>query len=232
VPYIIINGMDGAGKGTQVTRLMNRLGNVVRTREPGGTANAEVIREVLLSDLMEAERLSKLRGIYEDCTELTQTYLQISMKILKREGMNGEAEMYLFAASRAETNEKLVKPVLEEGKVVIGDRSVACSMAYQGHARGLGMNLVYRTNQPALDIAKPDFEIYLTISPEEAQKRLQGRDEINRLDKESMEFHEKVKEGYDLYFKNYCPYPYIYVDASGSEEEVENRIWDHVKGLL
>jgi dTMP kinase len=131
----------------------------------------------------------------------------------------GLMEAYLYAASRNETNNKLVIPMLKEGKTVVGSRSVACSMAYQANARNLGFETVWSINKPALT-KKPDFEIFLDIPTEIAMERLSKRtSKQDRIDNESYEFHKKSREGYLKYYEEYCTHPVYKIDASGTLED-------------
>ena len=230
--YVVINGGEGAGKGVQKELLENYVGESVSVREPGGTKEAEIIREVLLNanydDTKRIEELEKVKNM--DIEPLTKEYVEKAMEIIKKETINGEAEMYLYAASRNESNKKVVIKAKKEKKIIIGDRSVACSMAYQGYARGLGMEKVWEVNKPTIENAMPDLEIYLEISVEEAEKRLLNRkDKYDRLDQESSNFHEKVRKGYKKYYEKHCPYKVIYLNADDAIENVHKKIIETIK---
>lgn len=225
---LILNGMDGAGKGVQFEQLYKIIPNAKRLREPGGTVEAEKIRQVILSvELTLHDRLEILKGLLNDdaVVELCKNYLSQANIEMRMNGLTGTAEKFLFAASRAQTNLTLVKPFVEKGEIVLGERSVACSMAYQGHARGLGMDEVWNINKKAIESSFPNLEIFLDVTPEIAQKRLKGRtNKQDRLDKESYEFHKKTRDGYMNFYERYCPYPYQIIDASGTVEETFKKI--------
>jgi len=233
---VILNGMDGAGKGVQFEQLYALFPEAIRLREPGGTPEAEQIRFVLLdNEATLEERCAILERLLSNqhVTALCKTYIQKALHVLHEEGLTGDAEAQLYAASRAQTNLALVKPHLQEKKFVLGERSVACSMAYQGHARGLGMEKVWTINLPAIAETLPTLEIFIDVDPSIAQERLKGRTEKqDRLDKESFEFHQKTRIGYLDYYQNYCPYPYQIVDGSGTIEETFDQIQEVIVSHL
>jgi dTMP kinase len=125
---------------------------------------------------------------------------QIRRVILDKENtaMDSRTEALLYAAARRQHLVEKVKPALEEGKLVLCDRFVDSSLAYQGYARGLGIDEVLSINQFAIENMMPDLTIYFDIEPELGLERInrnRGR-EVNRLDLEQLEFHHRVREGY------------------------------------
>ncbi len=116
--------------------------------------------------------------------------------------MNKRCEALLYAASRAQhVSEKLI-PALESGKLVLCDRYVDSSLIYQGYARDNNLDDIWSINQFAMDNTLPDITIFLDIKPADAFSRLEdGGREMNRLDLESIEFHEKVYEAYHILAK-------------------------------
>ncbi|MGF7535720.1 dTMP kinase [Bacillus mexicanus] len=228
--YFNITGSDGVGKDTVINNILKFINNYTTFREPGGTSEAEVIREIILG-IDEKVRLQNFDKVLKmDILKLTREYVNKAFDFYKSMPdmditdsnnmmMVGEIEAYLYAASRNETNHKIVIKGIEKGLNVIGSRSVACSMAYQAGARGLKFEDVWSLNKPTLT-KMPDFEIYLDIPTEIAMERLRKRtDKQDRLDEEGFEFHKKTREGYLTYYKKYCPYPVHIVDASGTVEE-------------
>ena len=132
---------------------------------------------------------------------------QIRRVILDKENtaMDPRTEALLYAAARRQHFIEKVKPALEQGQIVLCDRFVDSSLAYQGYARGLGIDEVYTINQFAIEEMMPDLTIYFDIEPELGLKRInknKGR-EINRLDLEKLEFHLKVREGYHLLLERF-----------------------------
>ena len=110
--------------------------------------------------------------------------------------MTDECEALLYAASRVQHLSDRVEPALSEGKLVICDRYVDSSLAYQAYARGLGLDFVSKINAFALKNYLPDVTIFIDLTPEEAFKRKHGADENDRLEKAGMEFHKRVYDGY------------------------------------
>jgi dTMP kinase len=203
--FITVEGPDGAGKSTILNELYNRLveegRGVVKTREPGGVSIAEQIREVILN---------------KDNT-----------------AMDIRTEALLYAAARRQHLVEVVIPALEKGSIVICDRFIDSSLAYQGNGRGIGMTEVMNINQFAIEDKMPDLTLYFDISPEEGLKRIARHDgrEVNRLDLESLDFHQKVHEGYQSLIKQY-PDRIRVVDASKSKEEVFEQAYDIVKRFI
>lgn len=234
--YFNLTGPDGVGKDSVTEEILKSLEGYVLFREPGGTKEAEVIREILLCiDDEERERhFQRVKKL--DLLPLTREYVEKAHCIFKSLNQSknsqediGIMEMYLYAASRNESNNRLVLPALEEGKAVIGSRSVACSMAYQGNARNLGYERVWKVNKPTLT-RLPDFEIFLDLDTEKTLERLRGRKEkTDRLDNESEEFHRKSREGYLEFYNSYCPYPVFKVDASGTIKENAERVLEVIR---
>jgi dTMP kinase len=187
--FITLEGPDGAGKTTIARMLAEKFENTLLTREPGGIEIAEQIRRVILAK--------------ENIT------------------MDPRTEALLYAAARRQHLVEKVKPALKQGKIVLCDRFVDSSLAYQGYARGLGVDEVFSINQFAIGDMMPELTIYFDIDPELGLSRIsknQGR-EVNRLDLESLDFHQKVHEGYQLLLERF-PERIIKIDASGSIENV------------
>lgn len=133
--------------------------------------------------------------------------------------MTSKCEALLYAASRMQHVEEKILPALKEGKLVFCDRFLDSSLAYQGYARGLGFDLVLKANQFVLDYL-PDVTILIDIKPEVALKRLSTRtDKVNRLDAESLKFHQLVYEGYEKLLTIY-PNRIKKIDGTKSEKEV------------
>lgn len=191
--FITFEGGDGAGKSTVINKVYEELVkknlSCMITREPGGIDIAEQIREVILN--------------------------------VKNTKMDARTEALLYAAARRQHLAEKVIPALEEGKIVLCDRFLHSSLAYQGYARGLGIEEVYDINKFAIDSYMPDLVILFDIEPKLGLERInknKGR-EINRLDKENMDFHDKVREGYSILMEKYN-HNIVKVDASGAVDEV------------
>lgn len=203
--FITLEGGEGSGK----TSVIHELGKALEergipylvTREPGGIRIAEEIREVILNPIH---------------TE-----------------MDSRTEALLYAAARRQHLAEKVEPALAQGITVLCDRFVDSSLAYQGYARGLGIDEVLSINLFATAGRFPDITFYMDIEPEVGIARIaaaQGR-EVNRLDLEGMDFHHKVREGYEVLAAMY-PDRIRKVDASVSLDEVATEIRGRLAAAL
>ena len=168
--FITFEGCDGCGKSTQLRLLSEYL-----TQNNIGHI---FTREPGGGKISEAIREILLSG--------------------KNMEMTDECEALLYAASRVQHLSDRVEPALSEGILVICDRYVDSSLAYQAHARGLGMDFVTKINAFALSKYRPDVTIFIDLTPEEAFKRKHGADENDRLEQAGMQFHKRVYEGYKM----------------------------------
>ena len=150
---------------------------------------------------------------------------------IKKKEMTSETETLLYAAARMQHLSERVIPALNEGKIVLCDRFLDSSLAYQGYARGIGMDNVLKANSFALD-KLPDLTIFIDVTPDVALKRLSGRDKQDRLDLEEMDFHKRVYEGYHKVMEMY-PDRVVRIDGNKSLEEVTkdciNKVLDYLK---
>lgn len=148
-------------------------------------------------------------------------------------GMDPWTEALLYAAARRQHVKERIEPALEEGAIVISDRYVDSSLAYQGGARGLGIDKVLLLNQFALDGVMPDLTIYFDLAPETGLGRIRKSEnrEVNRLDLERISFHEKVRESF-LALKDMFPERIKIIDANLTPDQVFQEIWDLVSVLL
>ena len=134
--------------------------------------------------------------------------------------MDYMTEALLYAASRAQHLSEKVKPALKEGKVVLCDRYLDSSLAYQGYARGLGIDRVYDINLYATEGLLPNLTLFVDIAPSVGLDRIkQNHREEDRLDKEKIDFHERVHSGY-LEVARRFPERIKVVDGEQSVEEV------------
>ncbi|MDF2791106.1 MAG: dTMP kinase [Neobacillus sp.] len=198
--FITLEGVEGSGKSTIINFIRDSLETsgrkVVVTREPGGIDIAEQIRSVILDK--------------------------------NNTKMEGRTEALLYAAARRQHLVEKVIPSLNEGNIVLCDRFVDSSLAYQGYARGLGIDEVFSVNKFAIEDLMPDLTLYLDLDPQIGLNRIaknKGR-EINRLDLEEINFHIKVREGYEEVLKMF-PERIIRIDANqevGKVVEDINRV--------
>ena len=153
-------------------------------------------------------------------------------RVLKREQgipISPQAELFLFAASRAQLVADLIRPALREGKVVICDRFAHSTLVYQGYGRGLDLTTVEMVNNMAAENLKPDLAILLNISPEQGLTR--KRSLRDRFELEDLSFHRRVREGY-LKMATAEPDRWLVIDAMLSKGEITEIIWDKVSKLL
>lgn len=196
--FITIEGGEGSGKTTLISSMTEKLKQAgleaMVTREPGGIPIAEAIRNVLLSR--------------------------------ENTAMDARTEALLYAAARRQHLAEKVIPALERGTTVICDRFVDSSLAYQGHARGLGIEEVAEINRFATDGWEPDLTLYLDIDPEAGLARISanGSREVNRLDVESLAFHRRVREGYQLVAARNSK-RIVTLDAMRPADEVAGEAW-------
>lgn len=121
----------------------------------------------------------------------------------ENKGMDFKTEALLYAASRRQHLVEKVIPALKENKIVLCDRFIDSSLAYQGYAREIGMEEVFSINRFAIEDYMPEKTIFLSVSMKTGQKRMNLRGDKNRLDLEKESFHKKVREGYDLLISEY-----------------------------
>lgn len=203
--FITLEGPEGSGKTTAVNTAVNKLMEmgyeIVRTREPGGTPIAEEIRNVILDR--------------------------------KNVNMDPRTEALLYAASRRQHLVEKVWPALKEGKIVICDRYLDSSLAYQGGARNLGIEEVLNINLFATENTWPDLTLLFDIKPEEGLKRIAANAdrEVNRLDLEKLEFHQKVRNTFLELAKRY-PDRFVIIDASKTRDEVAKDTLDAILNRL
>lgn len=168
--FIVFEGGEGAGKSTILDKIYDWMNNedisCIKTREPGGIKISEQIRSIILDN---------------NNTE-----------------MDERTEALLYAAARRQHLVEKIIPALNEGKVVLCDRFIDSSLAYQGYARGIGMDEILEINKFAIGEYMPDLSIFFDLEPSEGLKRINidNNREVNRLDNEKIDFHNKVREGY------------------------------------
>ncbi len=146
----------------------------------------------------------------------------------KNVSMTDECEALLYSAARVQLLKETIKPLLDQGKLVLCDRYIDSSFAYQGYARGLGVEFIEKINDYAIKNFMPDYTIFLCLEPEKAFKRKGGVDKNDRVEQSGIEFHNKVFEGYVELSKKYSD-RFIVIDASGEKEQTHQKIIDALK---
>lgn len=137
----------------------------------------------------------------------------------KNTNMDIRTEALLYAASRRQHLVEKIIPALNDGKIVVCDRFLDSSLAYQGYARNIGVEKVLNINEFAIEGRHPDMTIFLDISAEEGLNRIKGRNYKDRLDLESVDFHNKVYEGYQFVLKKFEQRMRI-IDAEKTIDEI------------
>ncbi|WP_313470463.1 dTMP kinase [Lysinibacillus sp.] len=196
--FITFEGPEGVGKTTVIQMIAKRLTekniDVLATREPGGIEIAEKIRTIILNP--------------------------------EHTAMDERTEALLYAAARSQHYFEKVRPALDAGKLVICDRFIDSSLAYQGFARGIGVDEVLSINEFAIGKKLPDLTILFDLAPEVGLARIYATDnrEVNRLDVESLPFHQKVREGYLQLVERYPERIHV-VNADQDIESVVEDVW-------
>lgn len=191
--FITIEGGEGAGKSTVIAKLYEAL------RSRG--VDVLLTREPGGIDIAE-----KIREIILNPAHTA---------------MDERTEALLYAAARRQHLAEKVLPALAAGKLVLCDRFIDSSLAYQGHARGLGIDAVYEINRFAVGDCMPELTLFFDVKPETGLARInkaRGR-EVNRLDLEDIRFHHRVREGYQLVMARE-PERFVVIDAEQPMEQV------------
>ncbi|WP_078543224.1 dTMP kinase [Litchfieldia alkalitelluris] len=151
----------------------------------------------------------------------------------KNTEMDGRTEALLYAAARRQHLVEKIIPSLHEGKIVLCDRFIDSSLAYQGYARGLGIDEVLSINQFAIGDFMPNITFYLDLDPEVGLTRISKNKEreVNRLDLEEIHFHQKVYEGYEEVIKRF-PERIVRINANQEVERVVSDIKAVIKDRL
>ncbi len=138
--------------------------------------------------------------------------------------MTAETEILLYSAARAQHVAQVIRPALEAGQIVLCDRFYDSTFAYQGHGRGLSMEALRQITTFATRGLVPDLSLYLDVPPEVGLRRREtGGEEMNRLDREALAFHQRVREGYLALLKEE-PARWRTVDATSSIEDVQMTV--------
>lgn len=141
--------------------------------------------------------------------------------------MDVKTEVLLYAASRRQHLIEKILPALDEGKIVLCDRFVDSSLAYQGVGRGVGFDEVYTVNRFAIDDHMPDLTIYLDLTAQTGLDRIAQRKFLDRLDQEKVSFHEKVVEGYQEVLRRFKD-RIVVIDANQAIESVQKEAFEAV----
>jgi dTMP kinase len=204
--FVTLEGGEGSGKTTQSRRLAAHLRSrgheVLETREPGGTEAGEILRDLLLRRV---------------------------------EHLFPRTELALYLAARAQLVAEVIRPALARGTSVICDRFGDSSAAYQGGGRDLGVEFVERMNAWATEGLVPDLTLFFDVAPREGlarrESRAGGADRLDRIERETLEFHERVRAAY-LALAEKHPERFRVIPTGGGEEEVWERVHSTLRGRL
>ena len=197
--FISFEGLEGSGKSTQVGLLGSRL-------KEGG-------RQIVVVREPGGTRIGELiRHITHDKENVDLTAV---------------AEAYLMASARAQLVREIIKPALDAGKIVIADRFVDSSYAYQGYGRESGLSTIEQLNNLAIDGAIPNITFFLDVSPLVGFARRNNTDKIDRLDLQQKDFYERVYQGYKTIAEKYKE-RYIVIGSTRPIEWVKDVIWKEV----
>jgi dTMP kinase len=201
--FIVIEGLEGAGKSSAVALVKNLIEHagheLITTREPGGTPMAEAIR---------------------DCVKQHWSEEKVTI----------EAELLLMYAARAQLLQNVILPALAQGKWILGDRHDMSSQAYQGGGRQLDNSMLDALRNITLKNFRPDFTLYLDVEPSEGLKRARGRGELDRIEHEDLDFFVRTRERYLTLAKadRRC----VIIDTMQSMPEVHAQISHEITRFL
>ena len=203
IRFITFEGGDGSGKTTQLKALEGYLTergkSCIATREPGGTSLGNLIRQVLLE--------------------------------VGKQPITSPTELFLYLADRAQHIHEVIIPAIKQGKVILCDRHTDSTLAYQGYGRGIDLGLLRSLNDIASQGIKPDLtflfdcpvEIGLSRTAQRQFQAITGAGREDRFEREKIEFHERVREGF-LELARAEPHRFRIIDATRSVEEIAREI--------
>ena len=206
--FVSFEGGEGCGKSTQAARLVAALResgrDAIGVREPGGTRLAELVRGLLKDE--------------------------------ERDPPCDRAELLLFLAARAQLVRNVIRPALEAGRWVVSDRFSDSTFAYQGYGRGLPLDAIATANDFACEGLKPDLTLWLDVDEAVAAARRREREvststAADRIERAGAPFHARLREGFAARAAAE-PERIVRIDASGTPDEVWDKIWKSLKPIL
>lgn len=200
--FITFEGVEGAGKTTQIARLAARLReasrqNVLTTREPGDGPLGRELRRLVLHPPM---------GLH----------------------VEPRAELLIMLADRAQHVGQVIRPNLESGNIVLCDRYADSSVAYQGYGRGLDIGEIMKLNAYATDGLQPDLTVLLDLDPAVGLARQRER---NVMEDQAVPFHQRIRTGF-LALAEAAPLRWLVLDASRPPDAVHQDIWASITSRL
>jgi dTMP kinase len=167
--FIVLEGLEGAGKSTALTTIKRFLApyvpELITTREPGGTHVGEMVRSLIKEEL-------------------------------DGEPLDERSELLLFYAARVQLIEHVIKPALKRGAWVLADRFELSTWAYQGGGRGLDTEMIGHLSSFCVNTIQPDLIVFLDLPPEQGLQRILARGTIDRIEQEPIEFFKRVHTAY------------------------------------
>ena len=205
--FIVFEGVEGCGKTFQSKKLYNKLKKkkieTILTREPGGTKSSELIRNLILKDYFDKNSSEKF-------DKYTDTLL--------------------YLASRNEHIKNKIKPALKQKKVVICDRFIDSTIAYQVYGKKVDINFINNIHKKILQNIKPNLVIVLKVSTKSSRKRLKKRKTRNRYDNFAQSFYSKAQKSFIRIAKN--KKNYFILDSSYNDNTLEDKIFAIIKKRL
>ncbi len=199
--FISLEGIDGSGKTTLKEKLADYLSSKYELL---------IVREPGGTEISE-----KIRGMLLD---------------IRNDGMMAGTEAFLYAAARSQLVEELIRPALAAGKIVIADRYMDSTIAYQGYGRGLNIKFLQELNILCTAGVEPDLTLLLDIDPREGQRRRQ-KDIPDRLEKEGIDFQSRIRSGY-LQIQQQEPERIKLLNAGSSIQELYEEALKYIVGIL
>ncbi|HKN47434.1 MAG TPA: dTMP kinase, partial [Candidatus Polarisedimenticolia bacterium] len=206
--FITFEGIEGSGKTTQIQMLSNRL-------------EEEGIEHVLTREPGGTAIGDQVRKLVLNP---------------KNTDITPACELLLYGAARAQHLEQVIRPALQEGRLVLCDRYIDATLAYQGYGRGLSLDLITKLHDLEVLALRPDFTVLFNLEARAALERARAREaggpaDETRFEREDLAFHERVRAGY-LNLARHEPGRFAVVDARGTEAEVQTRVQQAVHRFL
>jgi dTMP kinase len=209
--FITFEGGEGAGKSTlskKVCDELKRTHEVLMTREPGGTPFGEALRHLILH---RHQTDSPEKKAFQVCAK---------------------AELFLFEAARVQHIEEVIKPALNQAKIVLCDRFSDSTIAYQGAGRALGIDFVKQCDALATGGLKPDLTFFVDIDPEIGLARVRKRSDVKDLiEDEALIFHKRVRAAFQILAQE-SQGRIVVLDGELSEQELFNVAMTHIQRVL
>ena len=205
--FIVFEGVEGCGKSYQSRKLYNKLKknkiDTILTREPGGTKSSELIRNLILKDYFTKDN---------------------------KEKFDKYTDTLLYLAARNEHIKNKIKPALIKNKVVICDRFIDSTIAYQVHGKKVDINFINNIHRKILHGIKPNIVFVLKVSTNSSRKRLKKRKTKNRYDNFSQTFYNKAQKSFIKLAKN--KKNYFILNSSLNDVSLEDKIFNIINRYL